>query len=137
VFERTVVRRYPAAAGRPGEWRLDPLGARMYGGYHRTEGWPAVEPFETTERQRFFPETGHGVYGAFYRHWQATGGLDWWGYPISEPFYEANILGQTYLTQYFERARLEYHPEHQGTPAEIRPNRLGLLGLIAKGWVAP
>ena len=136
-FERAVVRRYPAATGRPGEWRLDPLGTQMYGGYHRTAGWLPVEPFETTERQRYFPETGHGTYGAFYRHWQATGGRDWWGYPISEPFYEANTLGQTYLTQYFERARLEYHPENQGTPAEIRPNRLGLLGLIAKGWVAP
>ena len=67
----------------------------------------------------------------------ATGGLVWWCLPLSEPFYEVNRLGQTYLTQYFERGRLEYHPESKNTPAEIRPNRLGLLGLIAKGWVAP
>jgi hypothetical protein len=122
-----------------GEWSLDRLGSAMMGGLHRlTEAWQPVAAFETTERQRWFPETQHGVYGAFYRQWQATGGLQWWGYPISEPLYEASPLtGQTYLTQYFERARLEYHPENKGTPDEIRANRLGLLGLIGRGWIAP
>jgi hypothetical protein len=139
AFERMVVRHYPRLAGQPGEWRLDPLGSQMMGGLHRTtEAWQPVAAFDTTDRQRYFPETRHGVYGAFYRQWQATGGLQWWGYPISEPLYEASPLtGVTYLTQYFERARLEYHPENKGTPAEIRANRLGLLGLIGRGWVAP
>jgi hypothetical protein len=139
AFERVLVRHYPNRVGTPGEWSLDRLGSQMMGGLHRlTPAWHPVDPFGTTDRQRFFPETGHGVYGAFYRQWQATGGLAWWGYPISEPLYEASPLtGATYLTQYFERGRLEYHPESQGTPAEIRANRLGLLGLIGRGWIAP
>lgn len=139
AFERVIVRHYPQQAGMTGEWSLDRLGSALMGGLHRlTEAWHPVPAFETTDRQRFFPETGHGVYGAFYRQWQATGGLQWWGYPISEPLYEASPLsGQTYLTQYFERARLEYHPESKGTAAEIRANRLGLLGLIGRGWIAP
>jgi murein DD-endopeptidase MepM/ murein hydrolase activator NlpD len=138
VFERADVNYYPAAVGTPAAWSLDRLGAQLYGGQHRTDGWQPVSAFATTDRQRYFPETQHGTYGAFYRQWQAAGGLAGWGYPISEPFYEADPLtGVTYLTQYFERARLEYHPESQGTPAEIHANRLGLLGLIGKGWVAP
>ncbi|MEO8288940.1 MAG: hypothetical protein ABI670_21200, partial [Chloroflexota bacterium] len=34
--------------------------------------------------------------------------------------------GKTYLVQYFERNRLEYHPENKGTPFEVL---LGLLGV--------
>ena len=34
--------------------------------------------------------------------------------------------GKTYLVQYFERNRLEYHPENKGTPYEVL---LGLLGV--------
>jgi hypothetical protein len=33
--------------------------------------------------------------------------------------------GKQYLTQHFERARLEYHPENAGTPYDVL---LGLLG---------
>ena len=138
AFEKMIVHYYAGAAGTPGTWSLERLAAQMYGGQHRTDGWQPVAAFATTDRQRYFPETGHGVYGAFYRQWQATGGLSMWGYPISEPFYEADPwTGVTYLTQYFERARAEYHPEAQGTPAEIHTNRLGVVALIAKGWIAP
>lgn len=33
--------------------------------------------------------------------------------------------GFAYRVQYFERARLEYHPQYAGTPYEVQ---LGLLG---------
>src|SRR5207253_4450759 len=33
--------------------------------------------------------------------------------------------GRSYLVQYFERSRFEYHPENAGTPYEVL---LGLLG---------
>ena len=33
--------------------------------------------------------------------------------------------GKQYLTQHFERARFEYHPENAGTPYDVL---LGLLG---------
>ena len=49
------------------------------------------------------------------------------GYPLSEAFKEKNPAdGKTYLVQYFERNRLEYHPEYAGTESEIL---LGLLGV--------
>ena len=55
---------------------------------------------------------------------------------LSAAFREINAAdGRAYLTQYFERARFEYHPEHVGTAYEL----LGLLGndlLRAKGWLA-
>ncbi len=39
-----------------------------------------------------------------------------------------SVDGKTYLTQYFERARFEDHPEFKGTPNEVL---LGLLGVEA------
>jgi hypothetical protein len=43
-----------------------------------------------------------------------------YGYPISEEFYEVSPDdGGTYVVQYFERARFEWHPEHSGTPYEV------------------
>ena len=52
------------------------------------------------------------------------------GYPISEPFDEQNAPapagdGQTHRVQYFERYRLEYHPEN-ADPFKVQ---LGLLGV--------
>lgn len=69
----------------------------------------------------YFPATGHTLCGVFQRWWNDEGGLPVFGYPISEPFEEGG-----YLVQYFERARLEYHPENAGTRWEVE---LGLLGL--------
>src|SRR5437763_1836647 len=47
-----------------------------------------------------------------------------YGYPISEAFAEPSPTdGRTYLVQYFERNRLEYHPGAAGGSVE-----LGLLG---------
>ena len=50
--------------------------------------------------------------------------MERFGYPISAVFQE-EIDGHTSTVQYFERRRMEYHPEHAGTPSEVR---LGLLG---------
>jgi hypothetical protein len=59
-------------------------------------------------------------------YWQSTGGLTIYGYPISEAFMEVSKSdGKSYLVQYFERNRLEYHPENAGTQFEVQ---LGLLG---------
>jgi hypothetical protein len=58
------------------------------------------------------------------------------GYPITEEFLEENPEdGKTYIVQYFERARFEYHPEYAGTHSEVL---LGLLGnemLRERGWI--
>ncbi len=74
----------------------------------------------------YFSETQHNVPRIFFAYWQANGGLERFGYPLTEPFPELSATdGHTYLTQYFERARFEHHPEFAGTPFEVL---LGLLG---------
>jgi VanW like protein len=74
----------------------------------------------------FFPQSGHSLGGAFRGFWQGRGGLAAFGFPISEEFPEVNAQdGQTYVVQYFERARFEYHPENAGTPYEVQLGQLG------------
>jgi polysaccharide biosynthesis protein PslG len=54
------------------------------------------------------------------------------GFPISEPFQERNAdTGRTYLVQYFERYRLEYHPETNG----IEIGRLGVQDAQMRGYL--
>ena len=72
-----------------------------------------------------FPETGKSVCGIFLSYWKANGGLAQQGYPISDVFKEQSSNGQTYDTQYFERAVFERHPENAGTKFEVL---LALLG---------
>lgn len=77
---------------------------------------------------RFFPETGHNLCGTFLVYWQANGGLERFGFPVSEPMQETLAAGDSTWTgtvQYLERRRLEYHPENAGTRYEVL---LGLLG---------
>jgi hypothetical protein len=47
------------------------------------------------------------------------------GYPISDQVQEMLPDKQIYTVQYFERGRIEYHPQQAGTPFEMQ---LGLLG---------
>jgi Tol biopolymer transport system component len=69
-----------------------------------------------------FALTGHTLCPPFRAFWLANGGLERFGYPITQPFEEA-IDGTPYLVQYFERRRMELHPELPGSPI-----LLGLLG---------
>jgi protocatechuate 3,4-dioxygenase beta subunit len=58
--------------------------------------------------------------------WTRLGGLKQFGFPISQPFMEVSKDdGKTYLVQYFERQRFEYHPENKGTRFEVLLGRLG------------
>ena len=66
-----------------------------------------------------FPETGKSVCGIFLSYWKANGGLAQQGFSISDVFKEQSSNGQTYDTQYFERAVFERHPEHAGTKFEV------------------
>ncbi len=68
----------------------------------------------------FFPQTNHSVSFGFKRFFETRGGLDNFGYPVTE-----EIRENGWTVQYFQRARFEYHPEHAGTRYEVE---LGLLG---------
>ena len=66
-------------------------------------------------------------------YWTRLGGLTQFGLPISQPFMEkSKDNGKTYLVQYFERQRFEYHPENKGTRYEVLLGRLGSEQLDGK-----
>jgi predicted nucleic acid-binding Zn ribbon protein len=61
---------------------------------------------------RSFPETGKTVNGIFLDYWNKTNGLSQHGFPISDVIQEvADMDGNQYAVQYFERSLFEYHPE--------------------------
>jgi hypothetical protein len=96
--------------------------------FHPTR--PRIEPGYV-----YFQPNGHNMAPEFAQYWRQHGGLPVYGYPISEAFMEVSPTdGKQYLVQYFERNRLEYHPE---LPDPYRVS-LGLLGvqiLKARGWI--
>ena len=73
---------------------------------------------------RFFRETQLSLCQPFLGYWERNGGLERFGFPLSRARPEM-LQGREYSVQYFERRRMELHPEHVGTPYEIL---LGLLG---------
>jgi hypothetical protein len=76
----------------------------------------------------YFDATGHNLRDVFLNYWNQYGGLSLFGLPLTEEFEEASDTqpGKTFLVQYFERNRFEYHPEYKGTKDEVL---LGLLGV--------
>ncbi|MEI7555782.1 S8 family serine peptidase [Candidatus Chlorohelix sp.] len=85
-----------------------------------------VAPISSTNELNYFSETGHTLKGEFKRFWDSHGGLEVFGYPLSEEFIEVSKTdGKLYTVQYFQRNRFELHPENAGTPYVVL---LGLLG---------
>jgi len=80
---------------------------------------PSEIPPPNHPQRRYYPQTGHTVSFAFLTYYDTHGGLDIFGYPITEFLYENG-----YIVQYFQRARMEWHPEN---PPDKRV-QLGLLG---------
>lgn len=124
-FERNRFEWHPENKGNEYEVLLGLLGKQLTIG-RENEG--AFRRFDDQHYPggRYFPETGHNLRNSFKTYWEQNGGLFIYGYPTSEEFNEVNPSdGQTYVTQWFERARFEYHPENKGTKYEVL---LGLLG---------
>lgn len=106
----------------PSEVLLSLLGAQLATGRNDAPFRRAAAPPSGT----YFSQTGHTLAEPFLSFWQRNGGLPVYGYPISEAFDEKSATdGKLYKVQYFQRNRLEYHPEARGTVFEIQ---LGLLG---------
>ena len=80
----------------------------------------------------YFAPTGQYLEGKFLDYWRGHGGLPIFGYPLTPAFREHG-----YLTQYFERARFELHPEHTGTQFEVLLGQLGTERLAAGGRSVP
>jgi hypothetical protein len=134
-FERNRLEYHPEHSGTPYEVLLGLLGVQISEPL-RAAGHGAFNHFADMHYPgaRYFPQTGHNLRNTFLAYWQAHGGLAIHGYPISEEFEEVSPDdGRTYVVQYFERSRFEWHPENRGTPYEVL---LGLLGnrlLAAQG----
>lgn len=94
-------------------------------------GHPAfARAAEAPAGEIFFGQTGHSLGGPFLDFWQRGGGLATFGLPISQPFEEQSDQdGRTYTVQYFERARLELHPENP-------PAHRVLLGHLGRRYLA-
>jgi hypothetical protein len=121
---------YDVLLGRLGDDRLLQMGRR----------WQDLPRGTQNPQCLWFPETGHSVCDqenglGFRTYWETHGlqdpalsrygrSLALFGLPISEPAVERNAAGDTVLTQWFERARFEYHPGQQPTFRVL----LGLLG---------
>ena len=69
--------------------------------------------------RRYFAETEFWVSGDFLDFYDTHGGLEIFGYPISAPYNEHGLL-----IQYFQNARMEWHPQNPD-PYKVQ---LGLLG---------
>jgi hypothetical protein len=80
-----------------------------------------------TPPSQYFPQTGHTVQGDFLRFFSSRGGLEIFGYPLTEAFVENGRL-----VQYFQRARMEVRPENP----EASRVQLGQLA-VELGYTAP
>ncbi len=95
---------------------------------------PSVARSDNSFFQRYFPETGHNVAFAFLNFFDANGGFDNFGYPITE-----FVAENSRIVQYFQRAKFEWYPEL----APAQRVQLGDLGsvqfdtLAAQGRVSP
>lgn len=87
----------------------------------RTPPIPSNQIPRGSPLQRYFPETGHTLSYAFLSFYNQNGGLDIFGYPISEPLVENGRI-----VQYFQRTRLEWHPERPRGDRVV----VGGLGLV-------
>ena len=126
-FERARFESHPELAGSTNEVELGPLGTILTS--NRSQQTPFVRlanPPASANGSIFFATTGHTLSSDFLTYWQAQGGQARYGNPLSEPFNEVSKTdGKSYLVQYFERARFEFHPEFSDTRYRVE---LGLLG---------
>lgn len=72
---------------------------------------------------RYFPKTGYSVSHGFLAYWSHFGGLPIFGYPITDEYTDPQ---SGFVTQYFERARFEWHPGSWPARYDVE---LGLLGV--------
>jgi hypothetical protein len=71
---------------------------------------------------RYFPETGHVVGHGFLSYWNQFGGLEFFGYPLTGEFVDPET---GLVTQWFERARFEWHPGVWPERHDVLAGRLG------------
>ncbi len=103
-FERVRMELHPSNPA-PYRVQLSLLGDLL--GY-RQPPIPAdsIPPFNHPQR-RYYPQTGHTLSYGFMQYYDSHGGLDVFGYPISEMINQNGLV-----IQYFQRGKMEWHPEN-------------------------
>ncbi len=131
-FERNRLELHPANSA-PYNVQLGRLGAEAL--ERQGIDWQTLLKAAPTAAH-YFSETGHAIAPEFWDYWTSHGlefgdrgvsereALALFGYPISEARLETNSSGDTVLTQWFERARFEYHPDNPA-PYKVLLGRLG------------
>jgi hypothetical protein len=137
-FERQRFELHPENQGTPYVVELGRLGTEALA--QRGRDWltfPKADP----QTPHYAAETGHAIAPEFWEYWRSHGlefgdrgisyreSLALFGYPLSEAQMERGADGQMYLTQWFERARFEYHPAEPATSQIL----LGRLGAEVRG----
>jgi hypothetical protein len=123
-FERARFEHFPELSGTPYVTQLTRLGETAL--QRQGVDWRSL-PYQTDAPPecRLFPETGRRLCPPFLGAWEQAGGLDLVGLPLTEAFPATDATtGERYSVQYFERTRIEHHPDKAGTPYEIQ---IGLL----------
>jgi len=132
-FERERFELHPEHSGTPYEVELGRLGAEELA--QQGQDWSTF-PKADPQTSHYVAETGHAIAPQFWDYWRSHGleigdtgisyreSLALFGYPLSEAQMERGADGQMYLTQWFERARFEYHPNNSA-PYQILLGRLG------------
>jgi hypothetical protein len=122
-------RPYDVLLGRLGDERLGQIG-RSWQNEPKVSAAPGDLCF-------FAKQTGHAACSDFFLYFRSHGleldgkkgfseaeSIALFGLPISEAAQEIGSDGRYYLTQWFERARFEYHPENKA-PYQVLLGRLG------------
>ncbi len=118
-FERVKMEYHPELAALGTPVLFTRLGADISAG----SSFATVKPFATGGFKAYFAQTGHSLAEPFLSFWRNNGDVTLFGYPISEVVWQDGMQ-----VQWFERARMEYHPE---LAAQGYPVQLTLLGTMA------
>jgi len=141
-FERQRYEYHPENAGTPYDILFGRLGVQIL--EQQGRDWTDFERAGPGV-PHFMPETGHAIAEQFFSYWSSHGlefddegisfreSLALFGYPISEPMMETNADGDTILTQYFERAVFEHHPDNPAA-YQVLLRRVGAELLAERGW---
>jgi hypothetical protein len=141
-LERQRFEYHPENAGTPYSVLLGRLGAEAL--TRQGRNW-AAEPKANPAAPHYFAATGHAIAPQFWDYWRSHGlelgdssisereALALFGYPITEPAMEKNSSGDTVLTQWFERARFEYHPNNPKA-FKVLLGRLSADTIDQRGW---
>ncbi len=88
-------------------------------------------PAQAQSGERCFAETGYCISGRIREYWEQNGGLPVFGFPIG-PQKEEYLEGRPFQVQWFERNRLELHPENP-RPYDVLIGRVGHDRLVQQG----